>query len=98
MAILYVIGTIVSVLLRIYILVLWGRFILEWILVLKRDFRPRGALAVLVESVYTVTDPPIKMFRRLLPPVRIGQIMLDLGWLLTMFSCWILLALIPGYF
>lgn len=84
-----------KVVLRIYTLVLWVRFVLDWVTVLKRDFRPRGALAVLVESVYIATDPPIKMFRRILPPVRIGQIMLDLGWLLTMFSCWILIAILP---
>jgi len=93
----FAIGTVLRVVLRIYIFVLWGRFVLDWILVLNRNFRPRGVLAVLVELVYTVTDPPIKMFRRLLPPIRIGQIALDLGWMLTLLACWILLAIIPGW-
>jgi YggT family protein len=37
------------------------------------------------------------MFRKVLPPIRLGQIMLDLGWMLTLISCWILLAIIPGW-
>lgn len=96
MEIFFFIGTILRIILRIYILVLWARFILDWITVLNRRFRPRGPLAVAVELVYSVTDPPIKMFRRLLPPIRLGQVSLDLGWMLALLSCWILLAIIPG--
>ncbi|MGQ0406956.1 YggT family protein [Leucobacter sp. W1153] len=64
-------------------------------MVLNPRFRPRGFWLVLVELVYSLTDPPIKLFRRILPPIRLGQISLDLGWMLTMFACWILIALIP---
>ncbi|QIM18332.1 YggT family protein [Leucobacter coleopterorum] len=89
--------TTIRVALRIYVIVLWARFVIDWIRVLSRNFRPRGPMAVAVEFVYTLTDPPIRMFRRLLPPIRLGQVSLDLGWLLTMLTCWILLAVIPGY-
>lgn len=92
-----VIGTILRVVLRIYMLLLWVRFVLDWVTVLNRRFRPRGALAVAIEMVYSVTDPPIRMFRRLLPPIRLGQVSLDLGWMLALLSCWILLAIIPGW-
>lgn len=81
--------------LRIYSYALWARFIIEWVMVLNRRFRPRGFLLVIIEVVYTVTDPPIKFFRRLLPPIRLGQISLDLGWILTMITVLILIALIP---
>lgn len=80
---------------QIYTYVLWARFILEWVRVLNPRFRPRGVLLVLFELVFTLTDPPIKMFRRILPPIRLGQISLDLGWMVTMFCCWILLIIIP---
>nr|WP_245190103.1 YggT family protein [Leucobacter exalbidus] len=83
--------------LRLYILVLWARLIIDWVMVFNRSFRPRGPLAVAVELVYSLTDPPIKMFRKLLPPIRIGQISIDLGWMLTLVCCWILLAIIPGF-
>lgn len=82
-------------LLRIYTYVLWARLILDWIRVFKPGFRPRGPLLVVFEVVYTLTDPPIRFFRRILPPIRLGQIALDLGWMLTMLACWILIALIP---
>lgn len=97
MEILLIVTTVIRVLLRVYTLLLWARLIIDWILVFKRDFRPRGVLAVLVEIVYTATDPPIRMFRRILPPIRLGQVSLDLGWLMTMLACWLLLAFIPGY-
>lgn len=80
---------------RVYTWVLWIRFILDWVRVLKRGFRPTGFWVVPVELVYTVTDPPIKLFRRIIPPIRLGAVAIDLGWMLTMFSCWILLALLP---
>jgi YggT family protein len=85
----------VQLIIRLYTFVLWGRFVIDWIQVLNRNFRPSGAIAVAIELVYTVTDPPIQMFRRILPPIRLGQVSLDLGWLLTMLSCWILIAILP---
>lgn len=97
MEIVLIVGTAVQALLRLYTLVLWGRLVFDWVTVLNRRFRPRGALAVLVESIYTVTDPPIRMFRKVLPPIRLGNISLDLGWMLTMVACWLLIAIIPGW-
>lgn len=89
------ISFILRLILRIYTYFLWGRFILDWVRVLNPRFRPRGPLLILFELVYTITDPPIRMFRRVLPPIRLGRIALDLGWILTMLSCILLLALLP---
>ena len=83
--------------LRIYTFVLWARFVLDWVTVLNRNFRPRGFWVVLVELVYTITDPPIRMFRKIFPPIRLGQVALDLGWMLTMISCWILIAILSAW-
>ena len=95
MSILLLISALLQLALRIYIFVLWGRFILDWVRVLNPRFRPRGPFLVLVEIVYSLTDPPIKLFRKLLPPIRLGQVQLDLGWMLTLIACWILLAILP---
>lgn len=97
MEIVLAIGTIARVAIRIFVFVLWARLILDWVLILARNFRPRGFVAVLVELVYVITDPPIRMFRKILPPIRLGQISIDLGWFLTMLVCIILLRLIPGW-
>jgi YggT family protein len=61
-----------------FFVVLIGRLILDWIQVFARDWRPRGAMLVVAEGVYTATDPPLKALRRVLPPLRLGQIQLDL--------------------
>ena len=97
MDIILAVGTVLRIILRLYIFVLWARFVLDWILVLNRNFQPKGAVAVMVDVAYTVTDPPIRMFRRVLPPIRLGQISLELGWMMTLLSCMILLAIIPSW-
>lgn len=76
-----------------YVLVLFARLVLEWIPIFNREWRPRGAALVAAEGVYTVTDPPIKFFRRLIPPLRLGPVAIDLGFALTMLVCFILLSL-----
>jgi YggT family protein len=59
-----------------------GRFIIDWIMVLSRTFRPTGPLIILFEAIYTVTDPPLRLLRRLIPPLRIGGFALDLAFIL----------------
>lgn len=94
-----IVFSLIRFVLQIFQIVLWARFIIDWVRVLSRNFRPRGALAIAIEFVYTITDPPIRMFRRVLPPIRLGQVSLDLGWFLTMLCCIVLLAILPrGFF
>jgi YggT family protein len=70
--------------LLIYFFTMWARFIFDLVQGLSRGWRPRGALLVIAEYTYTVTDPPIRFFRRLIPPLRVGPLALDFGWSLTM--------------
>lgn len=93
--VLFVVLLVLKLTIQIYTYVLWARLILEWVRVLNPRFRPRGVLLVLIELVYTLTDPPIKLIRRVLPPINLGQVSIDLGWMVTMFACWIILILIP---
>jgi YggT family protein len=48
----------------------------------SRGFSPSGALLVFFEIVYTTTDPPLRLLRRVIPPLRIGGIAIDLGFLI----------------
>jgi YggT family protein len=59
-----------------------ARAIISWIWVLRRDFRPSGPLIVLFEIIYTVTDPPLRLLGRIIPPLRIGGFALDLAFIL----------------
>lgn len=69
-------------LLWIFFIMLVGRFIIDWIMVLSRNFRPSGPLIVVFEAIYTVTDPPLRLLRRVIPPLRIGGFALDLAFIL----------------
>ena len=82
-----ILGNFLYVLFFMYFLVLWGRFIIDLVRGVNRAWRPQGFLLVLVELVYTLTDPPVRFFRRLVPPLRIGPIALDFGFTLTMLCC-----------
>lgn len=95
MAILLVISAILRALIGIFIVLLWARFILDWVRVLNPRFAPHRGLVIVFELVYTITDPPIKLFRRLIPPLRVGAIAIDFGWLLTMLACWLIQGLLP---
>nr|WP_255524939.1 YggT family protein [Herbiconiux sp. VKM Ac-1786] len=67
-----------------YFFLMWGRFILDLVRTVRRDWRPTGALLVVAEVAYTVTDPPIRFFRRIIPPLRVGPVALDFGWSIVM--------------
>lgn len=92
MEIVRLVASIAYILLLIYILVLLARLILEYIPVFNREWRPRGAGLIAAELVYTVTDPPIKLLRRFIPPLRIGPVAIDFAFALTMLLCFILLS------
>lgn len=80
----------------IFLLLLMGRLVLEWVQVFARDWRPRGFVLVIAEVCYTVTDPPIRAVRKVLPPLRIGRVALDLGFLVVAIACSILLRIFGG--
>ncbi len=69
---------------------MWVRFVVDWVMVFARYWSPRGPVLVLLEAVYSVTDPPIKALRRVVPPLRLGSIALDLSFLIVFISVWIL--------
>jgi YggT family protein len=77
----FIIGTVIGWVLWIFLLVLFGRMILSWIPVLVRDWQPRGPMLGVAEVIYSVTDPPLRALRKVLRPVRIGNMMLDLAFI-----------------
>ena len=65
--------------LQIFWFLLLARIIVEMIQSFSRDWRPSGVMAVIFEILFTITDPPVKALRRLMPPVRLGAVALDLS-------------------
>lgn len=80
----------------VYLLLLLARLVLEWIQSYAREYRPLGLVLVLFEVVYTLTDPPVLALRRLIPPLRIGAVALDLSLMLLLVLGWILLRVLAG--
>lgn len=81
-----------------FIALLWIRFIVDWVQVFARRWEPHGVLLVVLEVVYSVTDPPITALRRVVPPLRIGTVALDLSFLIVMVSAYLLLSLVRTAF
>ena len=71
----------VAFLLQLFLLCLIVRLVLDWVQFFARDWRPRGVMLVIAEGIYTVTDPPLRALRKVIPPLTLGQIRLDLAFL-----------------
>ncbi|MBE7698952.1 YggT family protein [Oerskovia sp. Sa1BUA8] len=67
--------------LGLYLIVLIGRVVFDWVQVFARDWRPRGVMLVLAETIYTLTDPPLRALRKVIPPLTLGQVRIDLGFI-----------------
>ncbi|WP_349884396.1 YggT family protein [Microbacterium sp. WHRI 7836] len=89
-----VLATIVHLVLLLYVIVLFARLILDYIPMFNREWRPKGFGLVAAEAVYTLTDPPIRFFRRIIPPLRIGSLSLDFGFALTLLIVLILMNIV----
>jgi YggT family protein len=77
-----------------YWLLLLGRLVIELVRTFAREWRPTGASVVVIECVFTTTDPPIKALRRILPPIPLGPVRLDLSLMITMIVVLIAMSLV----
>ena len=94
----YVVGQVLHGLLWIFIALLWIRFIVDWVQVFARSWTPSGPLLVVLEVVYSVTDPPIKALRRVIPPLRLGSIAIDLSFIIVLVAAYLLLNVVERVF
>lgn len=72
----------IYIVLLLFFIALIIRLIFEWVQMFARQWRPRGVALVTAHVVYSVTDPPLGRLRRLIPPLQMGGISLDLGFLI----------------
>ena len=93
-----VVGQILHGLLWGFIALLWIRFIVDWVQVFARSWSPGGPLLVVLEFVYSVTDPPIKALRKVIPPLRIGSVALDLSFIIVLVAAYLLLNVVERVF
>ncbi len=92
------IGSVLSMLLFAFLLLLIARLVMEYVFLFARSFRPSGFFAVILEAVYSVTDPPLRALRRVIPPLRIGGISLDLSFIVLFLLVQVLRGLVRAVF
>jgi len=76
------------------VLILLARFIIDWVQLLARSWRPKGMVAALCEAIFTITDPPLRAIRGVIPPIRMGGAMLDLSPMVLLIGIYIVQILV----
>jgi YggT family protein len=88
----------IYLLLYVFLLLLLARLVVDWVTMFARRWQPGRGAAVALEIVYSATDPPLKALRRLIPPLRIGGISLDLGFILLLVIVYVLMNVVGQQF
>lgn len=83
-------GQVLATALWLYWLLFIFRLVFDFVQIFARSWRPQGPLLVLVEALYTVTDPPLRLIRRFIPPLRLGRMQFDVAFLLVLVALQIL--------
>jgi YggT family protein len=78
----------------IFLVLLIGRLIINWIQSFSRDWKPTGLVLVLAEACFTPTDPPLRLLRRYIRPVRLGRVALDLSFMLLFLVVFVLIRVV----
>ncbi|MCF6523034.1 YggT family protein [Streptomyces sp. JJ36] len=79
-----------------FMLVLIFRLVMDYVFQFARSWQPGKAMVVILEATYTVTDPPLKLLRRFIPPLRFGGVALDLSFFVLMIIVYILISVVAG--
>jgi YggT family protein len=91
------VASVVYLVLWLFLALMFVRFIVDWVQVFARSWTPSGPILVILEIVYTITDPPIRFFRRFIPPLRLGSVALDLSFMIVLVICYLLLIVVRSF-
>jgi YggT family protein len=80
----------------IFWLLLIARVVVEFIRSFSRDWQPRGVTVVILEIILSLTDPPVKLLRRLIPQLTIGAVRFDLSIMVLLLAAFIGMQLAFG--
>ena len=78
-----------------YLLILFVRMILDWVMVLSPRWYPRGFAASLIRVIYALTEPPLRWLRRYIPPLPMGRIQLDVSFM-VLYAALIIIQVLLG--
>ena len=91
------VGGLLSSLLSLFLYVLLARIILDYVMMFSRTWRPRGLMLAVVDVIFQLTDPPLRFVRRFVPPLRLGQVSLDLAFIVLFFAVQILIGVVRNF-
>jgi YggT family protein len=86
----------IHLVLYVFLLTLLGRFVMGWVLQFGRRWQPGRGAAASLEVVWSVTDPPLHALRRVIPPLRIGTVSIDLAALVLLVILFVLMKVVEG--
>ncbi len=88
---------VVATVLWLYWLTFIARLILDLVQAFSRSWRPTGFILVIAEFVFTITDPPLRLIRRVIPPIRMGNFSFDLAFLIVLIALNILIGVVQRF-
>jgi YggT family protein len=81
-------------LLWLFQLLLIARIVVVYVMMFARSWRPGRIVAIMLEAIFSITDPPLKALARVIPPLRVGGITLDLSFLVLFIIVQILIIVV----
>ena len=94
----YVVGLLLDRVLALFLVLMLIRLVFDWVQMFARSWSPHGVVLLILEVVYSVTDPPIRFVRRFVPPLRIGSVALDTSFLIVLVVIWVLQSIVKAMF
>ena len=89
-----VVSQVIEVVLWLFFIALLARLVFDWVFLFARSWEPKGPVLVVLEAVYTVTDPPLKAVRKVVPPLKLGSVALDLAFIVLIIAVQIALTIV----
>jgi YggT family protein len=83
--------------LYVFIGLLFIRLIISYVTMFARNWRPVGVMAAVLEVTYSATDPPLRALQRVIPPLRLGRVAIDLSFIVLFIAAYVLLGVVNNY-
>ncbi len=81
-----IVGQVLATVLLLFWVVLIGRLVFDMVQIFARSWRPTGIVLVIAEGIFSITDPPLRALRRVIPPIKIGGVQFDLAFLILIIA------------
>ena len=93
-----IVAQVLYLLLYLFFLALMARFVMGWVLAFGRRWHPGRGAAATLEAVWSVTDPPLKALRRVIPPLPLGTVTVDLSAIVLLLILYVLMQVVVRSF